>query len=78
MSLWYIVLVYVLANGQVASDVRYPNDPTYNGVEVCNQAGDALMRLEQEKLGKEGTVYYICKELTPEQYRKATVKGQDI
>lgn len=76
MSIWYIILVTVMANGEASVDVRYPLNPKYNNEADCNQVGDTFMREEQMKLGtSQGTVYFICKVMTPEDQRKATSTG---
>ena len=76
MSIWYILLVTVLADGKVTADVRYPNTPEYNNEQTCNEVGDYLMREEQMKIGTQsGMVYFICKEITPVEQKKATKGG---
>ena len=76
MSIWYIILVTVLANGDATVDTRYPNSPEYNDQKQCNEVGEYLMREEQMKIGTNaGTVYFICKEITAEDQAKATRKG---
>lgn len=77
MSIWYIILVTVLADGKAAVDVRYPNTPEYNNEKTCNEVGDYLMREEQMKVGtSQGTVYFICKNLSQEEMTKALKGGQ--
>ena len=76
MSVWYIILVTVLSSGEASVDVRYPLDPKYNNEKDCNEVGDTIMREEQMKVGtSQGTVYFICKVITPEDHRKATGGG---
>jgi hypothetical protein len=77
MSIWYILLVTVMADGKLMADVRYPNNPQYNNEQTCNEVGEFLMKEEQGKIGtNSGVVYYICKEITAEEQRKAT-KGNN-
>ena len=76
MSMWYIILVTVMADGQASVDARYPNTPEYNNEKTCNEVGNMIMEQEQMKIGTNaGTVYYICKELTGEQIKKSLSKG---
>ena len=75
MSIWYIILFTVLADGKATVDARYPNTPEYNNEKTCNEAGNYLMNEEQTKIGTNtGTVYYICKEITGEEINKAIGK----
>jgi hypothetical protein len=76
MSIWFIVIATVLANGDVAVDTRYPNSPDYNNEKDCNAAGQAFVDQEQMKLGtSNGTIYFICKQITTDEIRNATSKG---
>jgi len=75
MSIWYIILFTVLADGKATVDTRYPNTPEYNNEKNCNEAGNYLMEQEQSKIGtNSGTVYYICKEITDAEIKSATGK----
>lgn len=79
MSIWYIILVVVMANGDATVDTRYPNTPQYNNEKDCNEVGNTLMEQEQMKIGTNaGTVYYICKQITPEEQRAATGSGNGV
>lgn len=76
MSIWYIILFTVMADGKATVDTRYPNTPEYNNEKTCNQVGEYLMNEEQTKIGtNSGTVYFICKEITSEEINKASGKG---
>lgn len=76
MSIWYIILVIVMANGEATVDTRYPNTSQYNNEKDCNEVGELLMNEEQMKIGTtQGTVYFICKEITAQEQRAATSKG---
>lgn len=78
MAIWYIILFTVLADGSATVDVRYPNKVESNNEKTCNEAGQYVMEQEQMKIGTNvGTVYYICKYITPAEINSATVKGQD-
>jgi len=75
MSIWYIILVTVMADGNATVDTRYPNTPEYNNEATCNEVGDQLMRAEQMKIGTNaGTVYFICKAISSQEIGKATGK----
>jgi hypothetical protein len=76
MSIWYIVLVIVMANGEATVDTRYPNTPQYNNEKDCNEVGEILVKEEQMRVGTaQGTVYFICKEITAQEQKAATTKG---
>lgn len=76
MSIWFIVLVTVLANGDVTVDTRYPNSPDFNNEKDCNESGQAFVDQEQLKMGTDkGIIYFICKEINSDEVRKATSKG---
>jgi hypothetical protein len=76
MSIWYIVLILVMADGEAKVDIRYPNSPQYNNEKDCNEVGALLMNEEQLKIGtSQGTMYFICKEITAQEQKAATTKG---
>lgn len=78
MSIWYVILFTVLADGKATVDVRYPNTPEFNNEKACNEAGNYIMNEEQMKIGTNaGIVYYICKAITQEEIRKATSGGSN-
>ena len=78
MSIWYVILFTVLADGKATVDVRYPNTPEYNNEKSCNEAGNLIMNEEQMKIGTNaGIVYYICKAITQDEIRKATSGGSN-
>lgn len=72
MSIWFLVLFTVMKDGSATAETRYPNTPEYNSQQACNEAGDAIMRDEQMKLGSNnGVVYFVCKEITEQDIRNA-------
>lgn len=76
MSIWYVILFTVLADGQATVEVRYPNTPEFNNEKSCNDAGNLLMNEEQMKIGTNaGIVYYICKAITQDEINRAQTKG---
>lgn len=76
MSIWYIILVVVMANGEATVDTRYPNTSQYNNEKDCNEVGELLMNEEQMKIGTaQGTVYFICKEISAQEQKAATSNG---
>ena len=76
MSIWYIILFTVLADGKATVDTRYPNTPEYNNEKTCNDVGNYLMEQEQAKIGTNaGIVYFICKEITDAEIKSATSKS---
>lgn len=79
MSIWYIILIVVMANGEASVDVRYPNTPQYNNEKDCNEVGNTLMQEEQMKIGTNaGTVYFICKQITEQEQKAATGSGNGV
>lgn len=76
MSIWFIILVTVLADGTATVETKYPNKPEYNDEKTCNEVGNVFMQQEQMKVGSNnGTVYFICKEISAQDQRNATSKG---
>ena len=76
MSIWYVILFTVLADGKATVDVRYPNTPEFNNEKSCNEAGNLIMNEEQMKIGTNaGIVYYICKAITQDEIKRATTGG---
>lgn len=78
MSIWYVILFTVLADGKATVDVRYPNTPEFNNEKSCNEAGNLIMNEEQMKIGTNaGIVYYICKAITQDEIKRATTGGSN-
>ncbi len=74
--IWFIVLNIVMNNGDVYTDVHYPNAPQYNNEQECNAAGRALVDAKQIEIGTNaGRTFYACMAITPEQIRAATGKS---
>jgi hypothetical protein len=74
--IWFIVLNVVMNNGDVYTDVHYPNSPQYNNEQECNVAGRELVDQKQIEVGtNSGRTYYTCMVITPEQIRTATGKS---
>jgi hypothetical protein len=74
--IWFIVLNIVMNNGDVYTDVHYPNAPQYNNEQECNAAGRALVDAKQIEVGtNSGRTFYACMAITPEQIRAATGKS---
>jgi hypothetical protein len=74
--IWFIVLNVVMNNGDVYTDVHYPNSPLYNNEQECNVAGRELVDQKQIEVGtNSGRTYYTCMVITPEQIRTATGKS---
>jgi hypothetical protein len=74
--IWFIVLNIVMNNGDVYTDVHYPNAPQYNNEQECNAAGRALVDAKQIEVGTNaGRTFYACMAITPEQIRAATGKS---
>lgn len=73
--IWFIVLNVVMNNGDVYTDVHYPNSPQYNNEQSCNEAGQALVDQKQIEIGtNSGRTYFACMAITPEQIGAATGK----
>lgn len=70
--MWFIILVTVLTNGQVYSDVRPATDPKYNTEASCEEAGASFVQQEQTKIGSDnGKVFYVCEHFSEEEINKA-------
>lgn len=78
--IWFIVLNVVMSNGDVYTNIHYPNKPEYNNEQSCNEAGQQIVDAKQLEIGtKSGTAYFSCQVITAEEIKKATQKpGQDI
>jgi hypothetical protein len=74
--IWFIVLNIVMNNGDVYTDVHYPNSPQYNNERECNEVGLALVDQKQIEIGTNaGRTYYTCMSISAEQIRAATGKS---
>jgi hypothetical protein len=74
--IWFIVLNIVMNNGDVYTDVHYPNTPQYNTERACNDAGRMLVDEKQIEIGtNSGRTYFACIAITAEEIRKATGKS---
>ena len=59
--IWFIVLNVVMSNGDVYSDLHFPNSPQYNNEKECNESGQALVDQKQIEVGTaNGKAYFIC------------------
>lgn len=78
--IWFIVLNIVMSNGDVYTDVHFPNKSEYNNEQECNAAGQELVDQKQLEIGTNaGKTYFICKSITADEIKAATQKpGQDI
>jgi hypothetical protein len=78
--IWFIVLNIVMSNGDVYTDVHFPNKPEYNNEKECNAAGQELVDKKQIEIGTNaGTTFFICKSITADDIKAATQKpGQNI
>lgn len=74
--IWFIVLNIVMNNGDVYTDVHFPNKPEYNNEQSCNEAGQALVDQKQLEIGTNaGKTYFICRTISSEEIRAATGKS---
>lgn len=74
--IWFIVLNIVMNNGDVYTDIHFPNNPQYNNEQACNEAGQTLVDQKQIEIGTNaGKTYFICRAITPEEIRAATGKS---
>jgi hypothetical protein len=78
--IWFIVLNIVMSNGDVYTDVHFPNKPEYNNEQECNAAGQELVDKKQIEIGTNaGTTFFICKSISADDIKAATQKpGQNI
>lgn len=59
--IWFIVLNVVMSNGDVYSDLHFPNSPQYNNEKDCNESGQVLVDKKQVEVGtSNGKAYFIC------------------
>ncbi len=73
--IWFIVLNVVMNNGDVYTNVHYPNSPQYNNERSCNEAGQELVDQKQVEVGtNSGRTYFTCVAITSEEIRDATGK----
>jgi hypothetical protein len=74
--IWFIVLNIVMNNGDVYTDVHFPNKPEYNNEQACNEAGQELVDQKQIEIGTNaGKTYFICRSITSDEIRAATGKS---
>lgn len=74
--IWFIVLNIVMNNGDVYTDVHFPNKPEYNNEQSCNEAGQALVDQKQVEIGtNSGKTYFICRAISADEIRAATGKS---
>lgn len=74
--IWFIVLNVVMNNGDVYTDIHYPNKPEYNNDQSCNEVGRELVDQKQIEIGtNSGRTYYVCHVITPSEIRAATGKS---
>lgn len=78
--IWFIVLSVVMNNGEVYTQVHFPNSPEYNNEQTCNEAASAKADKLMSEIGtSNGKVYYVCENLSEDEFKKATQKpGQEI
>lgn len=59
--IWFIVLNVVMNNGDVYSEIQFPNSAEYNNEKSCNEAGQLLVDQKQIEVGTaNGKTYFIC------------------
>jgi len=74
--IWFIVLNIVMNNGDVYTDVHFPNKPEFNNEQSCNEAGQALVDQKQVEIGtNSGKTYFICRAISADEIRAATGKS---
>ena len=72
-SIWLLVLVIVLNNGEVQTSVRFSTVPEYNNEQSCNEAGQAMADKEQSIIGIEkGKVYWQCNNASLDEMLRAS------
>lgn len=74
--IWFIILTTVMSNGDVYTEVQFPQKPEYNNEQQCNQSGDAIVNQKQLELGtNSGKVYYVCQSASFDEIGKALKPG---
>lgn len=58
---WFIVLNVIMNNGDVYTDLHFPNSPQYNNEKACEENGQALVDEKQIEVGTaNGKTYFAC------------------
>ena len=78
MNVWFIVLITIMTNGDVYTELKVPTDISYNSKEACVTAGPLFVEMKQEQLGTNGRVVFSCHALTETDIRDALTKKQAI
>lgn len=78
MNVWFIVLITIMTNGDVYTELKVPNDLVYNTRESCVAAGPLFAEMKQGQLGSSGKVVFSCHALSESDIRGALTKKQEI
>ena len=77
-SIWLLVLIVVgveAGDVKVETDVRWPNDPSYNTEQLCDAAGKTLADKIQVEVGTAGAVFWKCQEASLDNMLKGVGKS---
>lgn len=73
--IWFIILTYVMANGDVYTEMYPATKPEYNNKEVCIEVGQVLVDQKQIEIGtNSGKVYFICHSIDQKELDKVSGK----
>ena len=62
--IWFIILTYVMANGDVYTEMYPATKVEYNNENDCNEVGKVLVDQKQIEIGTNaGKVYYVCQSI---------------
>lgn len=78
MNIWFVILVTVMTNGTVYSEIKVPQDLKYNNKENCFEVGQLIANMKQEEVGSNGKVVFTCNVLSETDIRNALTKKTDI
>ena len=78
MNIWFIVLITIMTNGDINTELKVPNDISYNNREACMTAGPLFVEIKQGQIGTDGKVVFSCHILTETDIRNALTKKQAI
>ena len=78
MNVWFIVLITIMTNGDVYTELKVPNDLVYNNKEACMAAGPEWAVMKQGQIGAGGRVVFSCHALTETDIRDALTNKQAI
>lgn len=60
-TIWILVLVVIGIDGQVRTQLNFPQKSEWNNEKICNESGQVIANELQVKIGTQnGKVYFYC------------------